>query len=75
MRGFSKLNLPGLAKYGEIKFDFKNLKENLAFYTNNTANRGSTADPRKTIALWETYKKDLYDLDLLRKRKNQHAEM
>ena len=75
MRRFSKLNLPSLQKYGEIKYDFKHLKENLPYFINNTTNRGSSADPQKVVVMWESYKKQLHDLDLLRKRKNQHAEM
>ena len=75
MRRFSKLNLPSLSKYGEIKYDFKALKENLPYFINNTANRGSEGNPEKVISLWESFKKQLFDLDTLRKRKNQHAEM
>ena len=51
MRRFSKLNLPSLQKYGEIKYDFKHLKENLPYFINNTTNRGSSADPQKVVVM------------------------
>lgn len=74
MRRFSK-RLPNLLKYGEIKYDFKALKENLPYFLNNKKVRGSNVCPEKVIAMWEKYKKDLYDLTMLKKRKNKHAEM
>jgi hypothetical protein len=74
MRWFSKLHLPSLLKYGEIRYDFKFLKENLALITNNSSNRGSDCNPFKVTQLWENYKKQMFDLDKLRKLKNTHTE-
>jgi hypothetical protein len=73
MRRFSKINIPSLHKYGAIKYDFKALKDNLPYFINNTLNRGSSSSPEKVVSLWEAYKKDLYDIENLRKLKNQHT--
>ena len=74
MRHFSKIHLPSLHKYGEIRYDFKYLKENLTYVTNNATNRGSECNPHKVVQLWETYKKQAFDLDKLRKLKNVHSD-
>lgn len=74
MRRFSKLSLPSLTKYADIKYNFKYLKENLPFVLNNISNRGSSSNPERVVKLWEDYKRQLYDIELMRKRRNQHND-
>jgi len=61
-------------KFSQVRFDFKSLKENLPLHIQNARNRQVKANPQKTVQLYEEYKKHLYEIEMMRKRKNQHAE-
>ena len=60
-------------KYGSVKFDFKALDANLPFYKQNAVNRAADTDPYKVHSLWTKYKKQLFEVEQMRKKKNQHA--
>jgi len=60
-------------KYGGMRFDFKSMEANLPYLKQNALNRQSDTDPSKVQSLWQRYKKQLFEVEQMRKRKNQHA--
>ncbi|CAG9325024.1 SERS [Blepharisma stoltei] len=72
MRHFSQV--ASKLRYGSIKFDFKNLKEILPYHIQNIKNRSANANAQRTVDLWELYKTQLHDLEMLRKKRNLHSE-
>lgn len=62
-------------KYGSMRLDFKSLEANLPYLKQNATNRQADIDPAKVHSLWLRYKKQLYDVEQIRKKKNQHAAL
>lgn len=68
---FSLKKLPNLRKYGDIKFNFKNLITDLPLHLSNIKNRKVAADVEKTITLYQNYMKKLDDINLMRRQLNE----
>jgi len=70
-KNFSLKKLPNLRKYGEIKFNFKNLINDLPLHISNIKNRKVNADAEKVISLFEEYTKKVNDINLMRRQLNE----
>ena len=70
-KNFSIKKLPNLRKYGEVKFNFKNLINDLPMYISNIKNRKVNADAEKVIFLYQEYMKKVDDINLMRRQLNE----
>ena len=80
-RPFSQKVIPRFQKYGQIKLNFKDLVSQLPLITANVKNRLSCknewvnpeAKPDWVAALYSDYVKKRYEIDQVRRLRNQHA--
>lgn len=70
-KNFALKKLPNLRKYGEVKFNFKNLINDLPMHKSNIKNRKVDADAEKVISLYQDYTKKVDDINLMRRQLNE----
>jgi len=70
-KNFALKKLPNLRKYGEVKFNFKNLINDLPVHLSNIKNRKVNADAEKVISLYQEYMKKVDDINLMRRQLNE----
>ncbi|CAI2365143.1 unnamed protein product [Moneuplotes crassus] len=68
-------NIPNFRKYGQVKFDFKKIMDNIGLIEQNCRNRNAIgANPRVVSRYYDHYKQRRYEIDQLRRRRNEHAK-
>jgi len=68
---FALKKLPNLKKYGEVKFNFKSLLNDLPVHISNIKNRKVNADAENVLALYHKYVQKVDDINLMRRQLNE----